>query len=258
MIQEFRIDRFRLLFDLEPENFESDRNLLWYAQNRQVPEPEVIHVMLRALKAGDNAIDAGANVGFFTVLMSKLVGDGGKVLAVEPDAKNVAKLKKNLDANSCGNVEVLACALGGHSGTGKLYRVSDNGQSSLYGDGEPACAVQIGTLNGALLHLPRRPAFMKMDIEGSEMDALRGCSDLPPIVVCEANAAALERAGSNVRTMVGWMRDQGYGAYVPHASGVVPSLIQSGQKVKPTRGNANLLFAWRSHLVKHLWPEVEL
>lgn len=258
MIQEFHVDNIRLLFDLEPDAFESDRNLLIYAQRNQAPEPELMHVMLRAIKPGDCVIDAGANIGFFTVFMSKLVGERGKVLAIEPDNQNLRKLRKNLDINSCTNVEIWPFALGPRRGEAKLYRERDNGQTTLFGEGDPACSIIVDTLDACFMRLPRHPSFMKLDIEGAEYGALRGCTRLPPCVVAEANDGALERARTSVDALIKLMRAETYSAYVPHADGSLPSLIQPGHRVVSQRENALLLFCPRDHFVKRLWPEVQL
>jgi FkbM family methyltransferase len=259
MIQEFRVDRFKLLFDLQPEQFESDRNLLWYAQNRQLPEPEVVHVMLRALKAGDCAVDAGANVGFFTVLMSKLVGDRGRVLAIEPDADNLEKLHKNLDINSCANVEIVDEAIGRHAGYAPMYRHTDNGQISLFGNaavGEELPMVITTTMDSILGK--HRPVLIKLDIEGSEAAAVESLSYKCPCIISELNSSALQRAGSSARDLMMIMKHRGYGRYYLHPSGAPPSIITEDQVVIPTRENANILFATPGYVAKALWHEVVL
>lgn len=254
MIQEFRVDKHRLLFDLQPELFMSDRNLLWYAQNRQLPEPEVISVMLRALKPGDCAVDAGANVGFFTVLMSKIVGERGTVIAVEPDSINCDKLKKNLDINSCTNVDLWEAPLHKHEdGLVGFMRHSDNGQSHVTNDGP--IKLQTETLD-AIIGPTRRPSLLKIDIEGSEVDALLGCTFDFPCIVTEVNTAALARAGRTPVELFTIMRERGYHRYQLHADGSMPSRLEYSQTVKLTRDNANMLFAPRDYVAKSLWPEV--
>lgn len=256
MIQEFRVDKHRLLFDLDPEHFVSDANLLWYAQNRQLPEAEVIQVMLRVLKPGDCAVDAGANVGFFTVLMSKIVGPQGRVLAIEPDSGNVAKLNKNLDINSCLNVQVVQVALGNDVGCAALWPNEDNGQSSLFGEtkaGDKAQLVAVQPLDALIKGQPR---LIKLDIEGAEVNALLGCTYDFPCIVTEVNQAALARAGRTPTELFTILRERGYHRYQLHADGSMPSRVEFSQTVKLTRDNANMLFAPRDYVAKSLWPEV--
>ncbi len=56
------------------------------------------------LAPGQRVVDVGANVGYFTVLMSRLVGPRGSVVAVEPDRDNLRLLRLNLWLNRCHNV----------------------------------------------------------------------------------------------------------------------------------------------------------
>jgi len=256
MIQEFRVGSHRLLFDLQPEQFMSDHNLLWYAQNRQLPEAEVIQVMLRALKAGDCAVDAGANVGFFTVLMSKIVGETGKVVAIEPDSLNILKLQKNLDINSCGNVTLFKGALGVGRSEAVIHRDSDNGQTSLFGETGIAERVCVAPLDDLIKG--DRPRLLKMDIEGSEIAALIGCAFDFPVIITEVNEKALARAGHIPAHLYTILRERGYHRYQLHADGSMPSRLEFSQNVKLTRENANMLFAPRDYVARSLWPEVEI
>lgn len=258
MIQEFRVGPHRLLFDLQPEQFMSDHNLLWYAQNRQLPEPEVIAVLLRALKPGDCAVDAGANVGFFTVLMSKIVGETGKIIAIEPDPRNAAKLSKNLDVNSCVNVQVIQTALGNDVGQAALWTHEDNGQSSIYGDTHVGDKMSIVAVQPLDAFIKGRPRLLKMDIEGSEVNAFKGCTYDFPCIVTEVNEKALRRAGHSAADLYTIMRERGYHRYQLHADGSMPSRLEFSQSVKLTRENANMLFAPRDYVARNLWPEVEI
>jgi FkbM family methyltransferase len=63
-----------------------------------------------ALTAGDTFVDAGANIGYFTVLASRQVGPGGRVFAIEPDSLNLAILRANLERHGCSNTTVLPVA----------------------------------------------------------------------------------------------------------------------------------------------------
>ena len=73
-------------------------------------EPDLISLLERTLRPGDTFIDVGASEGFFSVLASRLVGDG-RVVAVEPQARSVNVLEANLSLNSCTNVLVQRSAV---------------------------------------------------------------------------------------------------------------------------------------------------
>ena len=72
--------------------------------------------LVSKITPGDTLIDAGANIGIFTVISSILVGNTGRVLAVEPDPENLNILKKNIELNDLKNIEIINKALYNESG----------------------------------------------------------------------------------------------------------------------------------------------
>lgn len=82
--------------------------------------------------AGDTVVDVGANIGSFTVSVSRRIGDG-RVYSFEPEAENLALLKKNLEVNTCGNVTVFPFALSDTDGTETLHVREAPGAHSLMG-----------------------------------------------------------------------------------------------------------------------------
>ena len=64
------------------------------------------------IKPGDIVIDVGANIGYFTCLMSKLVGETGHVYSFEPELNNFKMLKMNVEENNCSNVTIEQKAIG--------------------------------------------------------------------------------------------------------------------------------------------------
>jgi len=118
--------------------------------------------------------DVGANVGFYSLLASKLVGSG-KVFAFEPAPRNLSYLRKHLAINRTKNVEILATAVSDRIGTAS-FEIEETGfMGHLSGEG--SITVQTTTLDSLVEEgkvLP--PNYMKMDIEGAELLALRGAS----------------------------------------------------------------------------------
>ena len=84
--------------------------------------------LMSKITRGDKVIDAGANIGIFTVISSVLVGDSGLVLAVEPDPENRSILKKNLELNNLKNVDVINKAL--YNVSGRIIKLYQNGVMS--------------------------------------------------------------------------------------------------------------------------------
>jgi FkbM family methyltransferase len=72
------------------------------------------------LKKGDIVLDIGANRGYYTLITSKIVEDSGKVYAIEPVGLNFNILKKNIELNSCKNVELYRLAIGDKNWISKI------------------------------------------------------------------------------------------------------------------------------------------
>jgi len=117
----------------------------------------------------------GANVGFFTLLASRLVGPTGHVVAIEPLARNLSALERTLLINDVRNVQVCPYALAETSGEEHF----DEGAS-------PSCAhlsdrggktVRVATLDDVLSDLGiGAPRLVKIDVEGAESRVLQGAT----------------------------------------------------------------------------------
>lgn len=92
--------------------------------NSEGHDPEVRLALEKFLRPGDVAVDVGAHIGYFTLIMSKLVGENGSVFAFEPEPLNFALLSKNVAANNIKNAFLLRKALSEKSGRINLY-ISD-------------------------------------------------------------------------------------------------------------------------------------
>lgn len=123
---------------------------------------------------GNVVYDIGANVGFYTLLASRLVGSEGKVFAFEPLPTNLNYLEKHVKLNDCANVTILRYALlekegvVNFAGEGSTAHVSSNGKK----------IVEARTLDELVSNKEIQPAnIIKMDIEGAEVKALMGGQD---------------------------------------------------------------------------------
>lgn len=133
----------------------------------------------KLLKKGDVAIDAGANIGAITVHMAKSVSSTGKVLAVEMMPDTATQLKINLNHNMLKWVDVIELALSEKSGEKVFAEVTEGlfGQASIAGEKSAAFARQVEVTTTTLDDLTAdidKVSVIKMDLEGAEMQALRG------------------------------------------------------------------------------------
>lgn len=127
----------------------------------------------RIIRSGDVVLDIGANIGYYSVLFSQLVGSG-QVYAFEPSTRNLPVLRENLRRNRIENVQVVEAALSDRRGVANLggntldtLRIGDDYRGeSVTGDlDEWAEAADLRCLD-----------FVKADIEGHEIPMLRGGS----------------------------------------------------------------------------------
>lgn len=133
------------------------------------------------LAAGDVFYDVGANVGFFSLLAARRVGASGAVYAFEPVAENAAAIRRNAALNGLTNLTVFELALDEVSRTGTLHVTRWDGGSTLTTASvaplEPVeeRAVRVVALDDLVAaEALRPPTFVKIDVEGAEMGALRG------------------------------------------------------------------------------------
>jgi FkbM family methyltransferase len=132
----------------------------------------------RFLRPGDVVVDVGANVGIYAMFMAKRVGSGGRVVACEPDATNLARLRANLDRNGLAQVRVLDTGIGDYVGVASFQKGRDTvGQVLRDSGGSGAVQIPMTTLDAALAGLAD-PTFVKVDVEGFEAEVAAGAAEL--------------------------------------------------------------------------------
>ncbi len=171
-------------------------------------EEVVVHAFSR-LKTGDVVVDAGANVGRYTLLAAATIGERGRVLAFEPNAEIAAKLLGNVELNGFRNVDIHQFALGAASGETLLFTGSDHGWSStsaawiqVRGNERPASQKKaaLRTLDSVLEDAGITCVKLcKIDVEGAELEVLRGARNSLArqtirLIVCEVHEPLISQA----------------------------------------------------------------
>ena len=141
------------------------QRLLYFEGERFVAER---HLLRRLLRSGMRAVDVGANIGYYLLLMRQAVGSGGRVDCFEPEPDNVVELERNVVANRFENVQIFPIALGDATGEANL---STGINGSLLGDTDSPLRVVVQRLDDAI---PGPVDFLKVDVEGYEAHVLRG------------------------------------------------------------------------------------
>jgi FkbM family methyltransferase len=173
------------------------------------------------VQPGDRVLDVGANLGLYTLLLARQVGSEGRVTAFEPDPDSFALLRENLEANGFGDgqgrVALYQKAVSDRDGTLRLFLAESNkGDHRTYDsqDGRRSVEIEAVALD-TLLPPGERVDVVKMDIQGSELSALRGMtrllSEQPRVVLfTELWPEGLQRAGASARDYLEALRKLGF------------------------------------------------
>jgi FkbM family methyltransferase len=194
-----------------------------YWETRQVRQ----HV-----KAGDVALDVGAHIGYYSLLLSRLVGSNGRVYAFEPSSRNWPVLEDNLKQNGIRNVDLVPAALSDHTRTANLGGTTlDTLRISTKYDGEK---IRLITLDSWAESIGlRRLDFIKADVEGHEIPFLHGgertIRHFRPILLLEACASNQRDSGFTLEKLRQTIIDLGYQVYRIHRRRLVPWLGDPGE-----------------------------
>ena len=166
-------------------------------------EPNVTALFRALLRPGDVCIDVGANIGYFTLLASRLVGPDGRVHAFEPEPAAVAALEANVGLNHVTNVAVHAVAAGESEREAVIGAPppGNAASASLAAAGEPGSPIRVRRVDAVVPAQDRRRArLVKIDVEGAEAEVLRSLDTVfaegaHPAVVVEITAGRQGDAG---------------------------------------------------------------
>lgn len=167
-------------------------------------DQNMLPVILPLIKPGDWVVDGGAFIGDHTIAYLNAVGPEGRVFAFEPNIEAFRCLSHN-----CPRATNVNCGLGASRTFGNLVPNPNAGAAFLNTDeGGP---VQIRTLDSFEID---RVDFIKFDLEGMELEALRGAYDVltkkRPTVLLEINRGALARSGTTPEVVVDYLLNLDY------------------------------------------------
>ena len=188
-----------------------------YRQYKSWIEVGDVQVLRTLVKPGSSVLDVGANVGFFTRLFAQWVTNGGRVIALEPEAANYDRLQRMVNRNQFGGVvDTIQAAVAETSGTLKLainpihpadHKLADQGVS-----------VRALTLDDLLAERAwPRVSLIKVDVQGAEERVLRGAATtlakFHPAVFIEIDDAALRNMNSSAPAVFRLFEGAGYQAH---------------------------------------------
>ncbi len=136
-------------------------------------EKRALEEYAKRLKPGFAVAEIGANIGYYTVLESKILGKKGVVYAIEPVEANVELLKKNLALNKAKNAKVFKLAIGPKKGVSRIAVPEKRNTASFCTGGKTGERVDMVTLD-SFLKGKKSPDMIKVDVEGYEYEMLKG------------------------------------------------------------------------------------
>lgn len=168
-----------------------------------------IELFKKLLKRGMNFVDVGANIGIYSVIGSKIVGEEGQVFSFEPEPAIFELLKKNIETNNCQNVEAINKAVGDKKAVLKLYSFDwSMGTHSIIRTSNQFQEVESIKLDDYFKEKNKKIDVIKIDVEGFEPYVLEGMKNLlnyDPIVFLEFNPSEITNSGYGLNTFQNFM-----------------------------------------------------
>lgn len=191
-----------------------DMSYEYFFYGEQTYERGTLRLLEHILQKGDTFIDVGANLGYYSIIASSLVGDTGTIIGFEPLPAAFRVLK--LNAKNYPNINVIAKAVGEYPGV-QRFEV-DGALSTLLvsHDSPKAIEVEVTTLDSSLQTLSHID-FIKIDVEGYEFDVIRGAQAIiaahRPVFYFELLAMWSQRRSISFGNFVDLLEPLGYYLY---------------------------------------------
>lgn len=172
------------------------------------------------LAPGDAFFDIGANIGFFSLIAARRVGTEGQVYAFEPVPRNAAAIRRTAQLNGFHAIRVFPEAVGATIGRAELLLARHIGGAALASAEAPPdmngyLEVDVTTLDDAIArHGLRPPSLVKIDVEGAEIEVLRGMTETlrahRPSIIYEIDDATREGLDRKARQIAALLTSAGY------------------------------------------------
>jgi len=211
-------------------------------------EPSSTKVVKSLVKEGNIVLDVGANIGYYSVILSKLVGKQGKVICFEPTDRFGKVLRQNIEANNLQNIELIKSGLSDKAQELDIQICEDSATLHLSGNNVPESSekIKLITLDSFLKDHPLpRIDFIKIDVDGHEPLFLSGAENTlnkyEPIILLEVSHPHYLSAGYTAWDFYDMLKDKRY--YIYFEDGLVE--IKSKEDFLVKCGN----FAYSANVV---------
>jgi len=208
-------------------------------------------IVKKIINKGEVVVDIGANIGYYTLIFAKLVGNNGKVFAFEPEPNNFELLKKNVMTNGYTNVELVRKGISNVNETAILYLDKNNkGGHTLIDKIEERESIKIDSIRLDDYFQDDIIDFIKIDVEGFESEAVKGMAKVLQRtnnvkLMTEFSSYLLKKSGIEPIEYLKLLKDFGFNIYnlEKKKKKVVPiGFTEFLQRYAPDRqDNTNLL-----------------
>jgi FkbM family methyltransferase len=186
-------------------------------------EPSLVNLALKYLDKNRDAIDIGANVGFYTVLFARTI-QNGRVLAIEPTLNSLRRLNRNIQLNGVAKKTIVfGGAASDYTGKGEIKSLKGKEEYSTLGcwkhpsiknENFSVYDIEISTVDRLVSQYALDPGFMKIDVEGLECPVLKGAKNTiktrRPIILSELSDCLLRQNGSSSIEVVQFIESLNY------------------------------------------------
>lgn len=140
-----------------------------------VTEPILFEYLHAHIRPGDVVLDVGAFLGTYAIFEAQWVGPQGRVVAFEPTPASCATIRRHLRMNGVGDrVTLIEAAVGAQPGDATLEESSPEPYRNQLTETARGRRVRVVTIDDVCEQLGLRPDWIRMDVQGSEFDVLRG------------------------------------------------------------------------------------
>ena len=192
----------------------------WYAKQTAL-SPEMAFLRDRMTAPGDVVLECGAHHGFMTILIANWIGPAGRVTAFEASPRSADILRDNIGRNRLQErVTVVGKAVGARDG--RLRITEESNAVPLTGRYEPGVEVPVVALDD---YADLEPTLIKLDVEGFEIEALRGAKRIlerRPKLAIEVHVDMLRRYGHQADDLFEIVRPADYECWLQLGGGDVP------------------------------------
>lgn len=169
------------IFEIQGFKIKRGRTTRLLILTGESPEQSTIALIKNEVKNGMHVFDLGANIGWFTLIFSKLIGDSGHVYAFEPDPYTFKILEENIELNKLKNVSIFQLAVSNKVGVAKFHLVKNQDAANVLESKtktDNCLDVKTTTLDEFCTDHNTKIDFLKMDVEGSEPKVFEGMKNV--------------------------------------------------------------------------------